>query len=189
MRVMGSSSVSLASRPESPVGSSNLATEDALGDAGRNRKRDDHRAGGLEEFPAFHLHNRLPLRHGLGGAFDRAHDRQMRAATALEAGERIADLGVGRARIFVEQRHRGHHPAVETVAALWYLLLNKSSLHLVRFFRRADAGERLVELVVNGRVADTRRVSADGQPHLLQFDAPIECSSWVALRQFPQLDL
>jgi hypothetical protein len=48
-------------------------------------------------------------------------------------------------------------------------------------------GERLVELIVNGRAVDSRRVPADGKIHDLEFDVPIEHSSWLALRQFPQL--
>ena len=48
-------------------------------------------------------------------------------------------------------------------------------------------GERLVELVVNGRVAARESVPADGRVHELRFDVPIERSSWVALRHFPQM--
>ncbi|MBI4624163.1 MAG: CehA/McbA family metallohydrolase [Verrucomicrobia bacterium] len=48
-------------------------------------------------------------------------------------------------------------------------------------------GQRLVELVVNGRVVASRVVPADGREHALEFAVPIERSSWVALRQFPQL--
>jgi hypothetical protein len=46
---------------------------------------------------------------------------------------------------------------------------------------------RTVELIVNGKVADSIAVPADDQVHDLQFNVPIERSSWVALRQFPQL--
>ena len=46
---------------------------------------------------------------------------------------------------------------------------------------------RLVELVVNGRVVASREVPADGREHAVEFSIPIERSSWVALRQFPQL--
>ncbi|MBL8794423.1 MAG: CehA/McbA family metallohydrolase, partial [Planctomycetia bacterium] len=46
---------------------------------------------------------------------------------------------------------------------------------------------RLVELIVNGQVAATKEVPADDKTHDLTFDVPIERSSWVALRQFPQL--
>ena len=56
---------------------------------------------------------------------------------------------------------------------------------------RSDAllagGERAVEIVVNGRPAVSARVPADGKIHALQFRVPVARSSWVALRQFPQL--
>jgi len=48
-------------------------------------------------------------------------------------------------------------------------------------------GQRLVELVVNGRVVASREVAADGREHAIDFSVPIERSSWVAVRQFPQL--
>jgi hypothetical protein len=46
---------------------------------------------------------------------------------------------------------------------------------------------RKVELVVNGRAVKTIEVSADDRPHDLTFTVLLERSSWVALRQFPQL--
>jgi len=46
---------------------------------------------------------------------------------------------------------------------------------------------RKVELIVNGKVAATKEVPADDKPHEITFDVPIKQSSWVALRQFPQL--
>jgi hypothetical protein len=48
-------------------------------------------------------------------------------------------------------------------------------------------GPRRVEVIVNGRVAATRAVPADDAVHELSLTVPIEQSSWVALRQFPQL--
>jgi hypothetical protein len=48
-------------------------------------------------------------------------------------------------------------------------------------------GERQVEVIVNGRVAASRTVPADGREHAIEFSVAIERSSWVALRQFPQL--
>ena len=44
-----------------------------------------------------------------------------------------------------------------------------------------------MELVVNGEVVESQLVPADGQVHDLSWDVAIETSSWVALRQFPQL--
>jgi hypothetical protein len=52
---------------------------------------------------------------------------------------------------------------------------------------RYAEGRRLVEIVVNGRVVDRREVPADGREHAMEFSVPIAASSWIALRQFPQL--
>jgi hypothetical protein len=46
---------------------------------------------------------------------------------------------------------------------------------------------RRVELVVNGHAVQSKDVPADDQVHELTFEANIDRSSWVALRQFPQL--
>jgi hypothetical protein len=46
---------------------------------------------------------------------------------------------------------------------------------------------RKVELIVNGKVAATKDVPADDKPHDINFEVPIGASSWVALRQFPQM--
>ncbi|MCB1275322.1 CehA/McbA family metallohydrolase [Prosthecobacter sp.] len=48
-------------------------------------------------------------------------------------------------------------------------------------------GKRKVELIVNGRPVATREVIADDQVHDLTFNVDIPHSSWVAVRQFPQL--
>ena len=52
---------------------------------------------------------------------------------------------------------------------------------------RYERGRRLVEIVVNGHVVASREVAADGHEHSVEFTIPIERSSWVALREFPQL--
>ena len=46
---------------------------------------------------------------------------------------------------------------------------------------------RMVELVVNGLPVARREVPADDRVHEVSFEVPIERSSWVALRHFPQL--
>lgn len=51
----------------------------------------------------------------------------------------------------------------------------------------AEGEPRRVELVVNGRAVAGREVPADDEIHELEFRVPIERSSWVALRHFPQL--
>jgi hypothetical protein len=61
------------------------------------------------------------------------------------------------------------------------------TLHGSRTDTMAPGGERLVEIIVNGRPAASARVPADGKLYPLQFRVPIASSSWVALRQFPQL--
>jgi hypothetical protein len=48
-------------------------------------------------------------------------------------------------------------------------------------------GTRLVELVVNGRPAASSQVPADGTLHEIGFEIEVRESSWIALRQFPQL--
>ena len=47
--------------------------------------------------------------------------------------------------------------------------------------------ERLVEIVVNGQVVAGRMLPADGEIHDLDCEVPIKRSSWIAVRQFPQL--
>jgi hypothetical protein len=60
-------------------------------------------------------------------------------------------------------------------------------LHGPRRDELVIGGERLIEVVVNGRAVASRNVPADGKIHELTFTVPIERSSWVALRHFPQL--
>jgi hypothetical protein len=42
-------------------------------------------------------------------------------------------------------------------------------------------------VVVNGKVVAAQEVAADDKVHALTFTVPVEQSSWVALRHFPQL--
>jgi hypothetical protein len=60
-------------------------------------------------------------------------------------------------------------------------------LHGPRSDKSVEGGERMVEIVVNGRPIASQKVPADGKIHDLKFQIPIAQSSWVALRQFPQL--
>lgn len=60
-------------------------------------------------------------------------------------------------------------------------------LHGPRYDEMVRGGRRLVEIVVNGQPVASREVPADGEIHDVSFEAPIERSSWVALRHFPQL--
>jgi hypothetical protein len=60
-------------------------------------------------------------------------------------------------------------------------------LHGPRSEEMVVGGTRLVELIVNGQVVARKPVPADNQIHHVEFDVPIPRSSWVAVRQFPQL--
>ena len=61
------------------------------------------------------------------------------------------------------------------------------TLHGPRTDAMISGGERLVEIIINGRPVASSRVPADGKVHQLQFRVPLARSGWVALRQFPQL--
>ena len=50
-----------------------------------------------------------------------------------------------------------------------------------------DSKTRLVEVIVNGMVIATQVVPADDKEHDLTFFVPIEKSSWIAVRHFPQM--
>jgi hypothetical protein len=51
----------------------------------------------------------------------------------------------------------------------------------------AKGGRRKVELVMNGKAVASTEVPADGKLHAVRFRVRAERSSWLALRQFPQL--
>jgi hypothetical protein len=61
------------------------------------------------------------------------------------------------------------------------------TLHAPRSSERVAGGNRIVEIVINGKAAAAKEIPADGNLHDLEFDVPVERSSWIALRQFPQL--
>lgn len=61
------------------------------------------------------------------------------------------------------------------------------NLHAERDNGYVKGGHRLVEIIVNGEVVDSKMVVADGQTHDLMFKVPIRRSGWIAVRQFPQL--
>jgi len=61
------------------------------------------------------------------------------------------------------------------------------TLHGPRTDDVVRGGNRLIEIVVNGMTVATKEVPADSRVYDLAFEIPIDQSSWVALRQFPQL--
>jgi hypothetical protein len=60
-------------------------------------------------------------------------------------------------------------------------------LHRDRSDRWIVGGHRDIEIIVNGLPVVSRRVPADGEIHKIEATIPIDRSSWVAVRQFPQL--
>jgi hypothetical protein len=60
-------------------------------------------------------------------------------------------------------------------------------LHGPRVDAYARGGRRLIEIILNGEPVASRWVVANGEPQDLEFEVPIQRSSWVALRHFPQL--
>lgn len=61
------------------------------------------------------------------------------------------------------------------------------NLHAPRDSGTQVGGDRLVELVVNGQVVAEKTVPADGSIHNVEFSIEVKESSWIAIRQFPQL--
>jgi len=61
------------------------------------------------------------------------------------------------------------------------------NLHAPRSSRTIKGGTRLVEIVMNGQVVASKDVPADGNIHDVVVELPVEQSSWIALRHFPQL--
>ena len=51
--------------------------------------------------------------------------------------------------------------------------------------RIGDSRAIAVEIVVNGKVASTQKITADGTIREMKFEVPIESSSWVAARVIP----
>src|SRR5262249_912028 len=115
-----------------------------------------------------------PSTHHRRGALDRAQDAHMRAAAALEAGERLPDLGVGRLLGLIEERGRRHDPAVDAVTALRDLLLHVGLLDRMRLLERAEAGKG------DDLAAAHRRHRRHAGPHRLAVDVH---GAGAALRQ------
>jgi hypothetical protein len=61
------------------------------------------------------------------------------------------------------------------------------TLHGSRTEETVSGGLRTVEIVVNGKALAAKEVLADGEAHDLEFEIELQQSSWIALRQFPQL--
>jgi hypothetical protein len=53
--------------------------------------------------------------------------------------------------------------------------------------KAGSTSTRRVDLVMNGKAVESREIPADGREVALEFQVPVERSSWIAVRQFPQL--
>ena len=60
-------------------------------------------------------------------------------------------------------------------------------LHGLRTGETVRGGMRLIEVIMNGQVLASEQILADGESHTLEFQINVDQSSWIALRQFPQL--
>ncbi len=60
-------------------------------------------------------------------------------------------------------------------------------LHAPRSTEMVQGGPRLVEIVAGGKVVAKQTVPADGKLHDLKFQIDVDQSTWIALRQFPEL--
>lgn len=78
------------------------------------------------------------------------------------------------------------HPTPATEAIRTRRLDHKPYWHLERC-RMGDTREVPVEIIVNGKVAATRKLLADGDVRELTFDLDIADSSWVAVRILPSV--
>src|SRR5580700_10176941 len=101
----------------------------------------------------------LSSTHHRGRALDGAQDGHVCTAAALQPGQCVADLGVGRLLLVAQERRRRHDPAIDAITALRHFFLDISGLQRVRLVRRAEAGERDDLAVADRR--DRRDAGAD----------------------------
>src|ERR1700733_13746721 len=84
---------------------------------------------------------RAPLAHHLSGTLDRLEDADVGPAPALQSGECLLNLGLGRFLLVAQESGGCHQPAIDAVAALRHLLLDIGCLQGMRLLRRAEAGD------------------------------------------------
>jgi hypothetical protein len=68
---------------------------------------------------------------------------------------------------------------------LQQLPYDKQPYWTVERARIGDSREVAVEIVVNGKLAASQKLLADGTPREMKFEIPIKVSSWVAARIVP----
>ena len=114
------------------------------------------------------------------------------AVDGAVAGEQVKLDGPGKVQVTAGVAFASQTPlevayglAMPAAGKTW--LGDTVTIHSTRPLPDAVVRERTVELIVNGRAVARATVPADDQIHDLKFTAAIDRSSWVALRQFPQL--
>ncbi len=88
---------------------------------------------------------------------------------------------------FAPQTPEGVAYGTQTSAAGRAVTGDTVILHRERSAGWVSGGDREVEIIVNGRPLMKKTVPADGQLHKIEATIPMNQSSWVAVRQFPQL--
>ncbi len=107
------------------------------------------------------------------------------AVNGQEAGTRDSEIRLdapGRVTVSVTAAARLETAPVDSVRRARY---DEKPYWDLERARLGDTREVPVEIVVNGVVAATRRMPADGVVRTLTFDLPIERSSWIAARILP----
>src|SRR3954468_7162180 len=84
-------------------------------------------------------------------------------AAAADIGHRLVDVGIGRRRVLLEQRDRGHDLAGLAVAALRHLLFDPRLLDRMAAIGRdaLDRGDRVLAHRTDGHAARPRRLAVD----------------------------
>src|SRR5262245_22472588 len=90
-------------------------------------------------------------RHRLRRGPDGRDDPEMRPAAAEPRRHRLLDLFLGRVRVPLQERRRGHDHPVRAVAALCRLVVDERLLDRMRLLDRAEAFERGHGLVRRGQ--------------------------------------
>lgn len=106
------------------------------------------------------------------------------------AGDEVQLAQPGRVKVRVKAAFSSETPlevAYGTAQPVGGVRLVGDTVHFHDTTGAKPGSKRKIELIVNGTPVATREVPADDQVHEVAFTADIARSSWVAVRQFPQL--
>jgi len=128
-------------------------------------------------------HGRSYVSDGYAHAFDFTVDGK-------NAGDEVRLAQPGRVKVSVKVAFSAETPveiAYGTVQPVAGARLAGDTVNYHDTMGAPSGKTRKVELIVNGQPVASREVSADGMVHDLSFTAGIARSSWIAVRQFPQV--